>query len=82
MRPGTVVRLPDGRMGTVVYHGLDGYGIQWGRVEVNAETILATDPLFGKKPEGEWPWHPEAMLRGAYPGAEIECVGDQYEVIG
>lgn len=33
MKQGTVVRLPDGREGTVVYHNLDGYGVRWGRVD-------------------------------------------------
>jgi len=27
MKPGTVIRLQDGRIATIVYNGLDGYGI-------------------------------------------------------
>ena len=30
LKQGTVVKLPDGRIGTAVYNGLDGYGIAWG----------------------------------------------------
>jgi hypothetical protein len=65
MKPGTLIRLPDGREGRVVYHHLDGYGIRWGRAPV--------DP--GDLPE------PDAMLRAPYPGARCECVGTDYEVI-
>ena len=28
--------------GTVIYHGLDGYGIKWGRMRVDADAILRT----------------------------------------
>jgi hypothetical protein len=68
MKPGTLVRLPDGREGRAVYHNLDGYGIRWGR-----------DPIE----EGDLP-PPEAMLREPYPAAirdGIECVGRDYEVV-
>ena len=39
MKPGIHIRLPDGREGTVVYHGLDGYGIKWGRHTLTDEDI-------------------------------------------
>jgi len=63
MIPGTVIRLHDGRLGTVVYHNLDGYGIIWGNLP-----DIDPDDL----PE------PEAMLREPYPSAEYECVGKDY----
>ena len=78
MKPGTLIRLPDGREGTVVYHGLDGYGIKWGRVRVDVDAILRTQPLFGTAPEN-WAWSPDAMLRDPYPGATVECVGTEYD---
>ena len=71
MKPGTLIRLPDGREGTVVYHGLDGYGIKWGRHRVPVNELN----LFKAGDE----WAPEAMLREPYPGAELECVGEEYE---
>jgi len=80
MRPGTVVRLPDGRVGTVVYHNLDGYGIIWGEVEVDVDKILDTAPLFGGPPH-DWPYEPEAMLREPYPSAALECVGEEFEIV-
>lgn len=74
MRPGTFVRLPDGREGTVVYHGLDGYGIKWGRHTVPLEEL--NNSTAGDE------WGPDAMLRNPYPFATengIECVGEEYE---
>lgn len=64
MIPGTIVQLPDGRLGTVVWHFLDGYGIVWGKRDVDPSDL----------PE------PEAMLRDQYPSAQYECVGTDYVV--
>ncbi len=80
MKPGTIIELPDGRRGTVVYHGLDGYGIQWGEVDVDADAILAGAPLFERAPLN-WKWEPEAMLRESHPSAGVECVGDNYMIV-
>lgn len=74
MKPGTLIQLPDGREGTVVYHGLDGYGIKWGR------HVVPVDEL--KRCEAGDEWAPDAMLRDPYPHAiknGIECVGEEYE---
>jgi hypothetical protein len=65
MKPGTIVKLPDGREGTTVYHNLDGYGIVWGRREVDEDDLPP----------------PEAMLRDPYPSATVECVGKSYVVV-
>ena len=65
MKPGTIVQLEDGRMGTVVYHNLDGYGIIFGKQKVNPNEL----------PE------PEAMLRNGYPSAQYPCVGNNYKII-
>lgn len=66
LKPNTIIKLPDGRIGTTVYHNLDGYGIVWGAHQFNEDEL----------PE------PEAMLRDAYPSAKYTCVGEDYEVIG
>ncbi len=82
MKPGTVIELSDGRRATVVYHGLDGYGIQWGEVDVDVDAIMEGTPLFGTEPPQEpWPWDPEAMLREHYPSADVECVGRDFSVV-
>lgn len=65
MKPGAIIKLPDNRIGTVVYHNLDGYGIVWGEQEVNPDDL----------PE------PEAILRDKYPSANHECVGGKYTLI-
>lgn len=68
MKPGTLVRLPDGREGRVVYHNIDGYGIRWGSAPVNVDDLPPHD----------------AMLREPYPSAirdGMECVGREYELI-
>lgn len=75
------MRLPDGREGTVVYHGLDGYGIVWGRQEVNVEAILGCCPVIGiHRVDVDIP-AVEAMLRDRYPSAQVECVGGEYEIV-
>jgi hypothetical protein len=80
MKPGTFIRLPDGREGTVVYHGLDGYGIMFGRIAVDVDAINGTQPLFGEGPK-DWPYSPDALLRKPWPTAKMECVGDEYEIV-
>lgn len=73
MKPGTIVKLPDGREGTVVYHHLDGYGIRWGRLDVDVDALNR----FQAGDE----FAPEAMLRNHYPSATLECVGEEYEIV-
>ena len=71
MKLGTIIKLPDGREGTICYHNLDGYGGVWGHHKF-------------KMPKGgfgdELP-QPEFMLRNPYSSADAECVGEQYEVV-
>ena len=62
MKLGTIITLPDGREGTVVYHNLNGYGIVWGTKIIDPENI----------PE------PEAMLRAEDKAGTLECVGEDY----
>lgn len=81
MKAGTIVRLSDGRIGTVVYHGLDGYGIKLGEHDSLAieGALEGTNPLFGSIPENFF-YFPEIMLRKPYKGTKLECVPD-YEII-
>lgn len=84
---GTHVRLPDGREGTTVYNGLDGIGIKWGIHYPSVENFKGTSGGCCDTPKGSpaledgWPWMPDAMLRNQYPGADIPCVGEKYEII-
>lgn len=81
MHLNTRIKLPDGRMGTICYHNLDGYGGMWGehtfRMPING---------FGD----ELPY-PDFMLRdkdmeGRVGGecgkaSTAECVGEKFEII-
>ena len=81
MRAGTVVILPDGREGTVVYNGLDGEGIKWGRHEVTLEDLAGNGGCFGDPAPAGYAWHPDAMLRDPYDRASLPCVGREFEVV-
>ena len=63
---GTIIELPDGRRGTLVYWNLDGGGIVF-------DELTNLDP--SDLPE------PDAMLRDPYPSAELPCVGEDFEVL-
>lgn len=67
---GTLVQVPDGRVGTIVYNNLDGYGIVWGD---RPDLIGAAD--WGELPE------PDAMLRDPYPSLKYEAAGDLVRVL-
>lgn len=85
MKAGTLIRMADGRLGRVVYNGLDGVGIKWGDGPVDIETIMRGDSgLFEHSPHDEelQKWQPEAMLRDPYSTAQLPCVGTDYEVVG
>jgi hypothetical protein len=82
MKLGTKVKMEDGRIGTVVYNGLDGVGIKWGVHNPNTEDFEGTSGgLFDDDIGPDWPWRPEAMLRESYPSASLPCVGDNYKII-
>lgn len=80
MKGGTIIRLPDGRIGTITWNNLDGQGGIFGRHD------------FSDVPQNfddGWP-APEFMLRGKdvehllrdnNPNAKVECVGENYTVI-
>ena len=65
LEQGTVVKLPDGRIGTAVYNGLDGYGIAWG---VHAKPYPEAEAML-RDP------YPSAIADG------MECVGEVFERI-
>lgn len=81
MKAGTVILLPDGREGTVVYNGLDGVGIKFGRHAVTANDIDEAS----RNTVAEYPWFPDAMLRNApimsQPDPAVEYVGEEFEIV-
>lgn len=75
-----IIKLPDGRIGTLVYHNLDGDGGVWGK-----HTFQMPDGGFGDELPA-----PDFMLReksiekslqkwGHKP--DMECVGEECELI-
>lgn len=84
MKFGTIVELPDGRRGTVVYNGLDGVGIAWGELRFTSEQIsvaLGANPLFGRAPDDYPVPFAEALLRDSWDGAHMPCVGRKYKIV-
>ena len=81
MKAGTIIKLPNGEIGTVVYNSLDGIGIKYGRYEITREDIQGHGNLFKEEVTGDYELYPDAMLREPYPSADIECVGSEYEII-
>ena len=85
MKAGTIIRLPDGRVGTVVYSGLDGVGIKWGEHRVTLDDVAGSGcgmiGVYDDVPD-EYELFPDAMLRAPYRGASLECVGDDFELVG
>jgi len=83
------IRLPDGREGTVCYHGLDGDGIKFGLHDIPLEDLEGTDGgLFvgGANLPANHParqWFAEAMLRSpdVQKYFKLPCVGEEYEII-
>lgn len=87
MKPGTWIEMADGTKGTVVYNGLDGRGIRYGHFDLSEEQIDClknSNPLFRGSEDAspvELGLRPEAMLRGPYPSADCDCIGDEFEVV-
>lgn len=85
MKLGTHIKLPDGRIGTVVYNSIAGVGIKWGIHNPNPKDFEGSNGgLVGncQPPEG-FDWFPEAMLRNhdVQKYFEIPCVGEDYELL-
>jgi len=89
MEIGTLVRLLDRRVGTVVFHGLTGYGIKWGVHHPPLEDFEGTSGDMVRLPDDhpakspDWPWHVDAMLRDPEltESLGVECVGEDYEIV-
>jgi hypothetical protein len=77
VRLNTIVRLPDGREGTICYHNLDGDGGVWGRQAFEMPETGFGDTL----PKPEFMLR-DPTLQGRVGCDTAECVGDKYEVLG
>lgn len=89
MKLGDYIKVPDGRVGTIVYNGIDGIGIVWGQHKLTKEDqdqIMGLCPLLNQKIPDDYKWTVQAMLRdkSLQKYFNEECVGDDKlcEVIG
>ena len=87
MKLGTIVVLPDGRIGTVVYNSLIGVGIRWGNHYPKSTDFAGTSGNTVGGAMDDWPWEPDALLRDPwgsndqYGFADEDCVGRDYETL-
>jgi hypothetical protein len=75
MKLNTIIKLPDGRIGTICYNYLDGIGGVWGE-----QTFEMPPNGFGDLPEPEFMLR-DKSLQGRVGGPASECVGKDYELI-
>lgn len=84
MKAGTIVTMADGRVGTVVYNGLDGVGVKWGRYDITARDLRGSGGLCNDDALADYEWCPDAILREPWNGCERmgwsveQCVGTDY----
>lgn len=88
MKLGTIIKMEDGRVGTVVYNSLIGVGVKWGEHSPKEEDFAGTtgNLIEESAPDG-WEWTPDALLRKPFHGCTRhgfepeQCVGEDFEVV-
>lgn len=79
MKLNTVIKLPDGRIGTLCWNHLDGEGGVWGE-----HHFVMPEGGFGDElPEPEFMLREkkvEEIIRRSHK-TNVECVGTDYEVV-
>lgn len=88
-KAGSVVRAADGREGTIVFNGLTGQGIAWGRIILpdpneNVRSGVGAVGLRCDLPESEFNWpHVDAMIREAEMSEAlgVECIGESVSLV-
>jgi len=82
MNLNTIIRLSDGRVGTICWRHLDGEGGIWGR-----HHFEMPDGGFGDLPAPQFMLREkevEELLRGNGINShrpDLECVGEEYEIL-
>lgn len=74
MKFGTIIELPDGRIGTICWNNLDGYGGVWEAQKLSFSD--APKPEFMLR-ESDY----EENARRYFDNEELECVGTDYVII-
>ena len=78
MKLGTIIKLPDGRVGTICWHHLDGYGGVWGQqnfshIEEGFDDELPAPEFMLREKSVE-----HLLKKGAHRN-DLECVGEEYD---
>ena len=79
MKMNTIIKLPDGRIGTICWRHLDGEGGVFGETFFDCEENITDDlpaPEFMLRDKGI-----EKSLRRGGHRNDLECVGEEYEII-
>ena len=79
MKLNTIIKLPDGRIGTICWNNLDGSGGIWGR-----HTFNMPEGGFGDLPPPDFMLREkslEPLLRKLAHKSDMECVGEDYVVM-
>ncbi len=79
MELNTVIKLPDGRVGTICYYFLDGFGGVWWR-----HSFEMPEGGFGDLPRPDFMLREKSLepfLRERGHKSDMECVGNDFEII-
>jgi hypothetical protein len=80
MKPGTIIQLPDGRVGTICWRHLDGEGGVWGEHDFSDLPNNFDDgypaPEFMLREKSV-----EALLRRGSHRSDLECVGTEWTIM-
>ena len=68
MKAGTIVRLKNNKIATVVYNGLDGIGVKYGKHVLSTEQleeIMSYTPIFNDSNPApdDYGWFPDEILK-------------------
>lgn len=81
----TVIRLPDGRVGTICWHHLDGYGGVWGEHRFDEDRVRNDNYFSDELPRPEFMLREKSIealfRRDGWHRHDIECVGTDYEIL-
>jgi len=87
MKPNTIIRLPDGRIGTICYNHLDGMGGVWGihkfpesAFTVDSDLLPAPDFLLRERYLNGRDMQRQ-LIRKFNHKTKMECVGTDFEII-
>ncbi len=77
MNLNTLIKLPDGRIGTICYNNLDGVGGMFGKHHF----IMPYGGFGDELPEPEFMLR-EKRLQGRVGVSSAECVGEDFNTLG